>query len=129
MGELSRRNFLRTAASTAVAIHVFPLHDALAEFQSALQHQPPHWIRDGTIRFRQDGILKVTGNKVFAIDIPALEMRRWPDTQSHAQLSCTDRVDRRFDRVNVALLPDGLRQRWGGHEQALSVEAVTDISR
>ena len=109
MVRFSRRNFLQTAASTAVAILVIPLHKALAELQSVPQHQPPNWIRDGKIRFRQDGIPKVTGKKVFAIDIRARDMPGWPDTQSHALLLRADRADRRFDGVNEALLPDDLR--------------------
>ncbi|MCF3595068.1 molybdopterin-dependent oxidoreductase [Rhodobacteraceae bacterium LMO-12] len=109
MVKFSRRGFLRTAVSTAVAIHVIPLHKALADLQTAPQHQPPNWIRDGKIRFRQDGIPKVTGNKVFAIDIRARDMPGWPDTQSHALLLRADRADRRFEGVNETLLPDDLR--------------------
>ncbi len=109
MVQLSRRGFLKSAASSIVAVHVIPLHKALAELQSAPQHQPPNWIRDGKIRFRQDGIPKVTGNKVFAIDIRARDMPGWPDTQSHALLLRADRADRRFEGVNLAVLPEDLR--------------------
>ncbi|WP_226781669.1 xanthine dehydrogenase family protein molybdopterin-binding subunit [Oceaniglobus trochenteri] len=109
MANFSRRNFLQTAASTAVAIHVVPLHKALAELQTERQHQPPNWIRGGRIRFRQDGIPKVTGNKVFAIDIRARDMPGWPEDQSHALILRADRADRRFEGFNDALLPDDLR--------------------
>ncbi|WP_099828013.1 xanthine dehydrogenase family protein molybdopterin-binding subunit [Oceaniglobus indicus] len=109
MVKLSRRGFLRTAGSAAVAVQVVPLHKALAELQSAPKHQPPNWIRDGKIRFRQDGIPKVTGNKVFAIDIRARDMPGWPDTQSHALMLRADRADQRFGGVNETLLPDDLQ--------------------
>lgn len=109
MVELSRRNFLRTVASTVAAVHVIPLHKALAGLQSVPQHPPPDWIRDGKIRFRQDGIPKVAGDKVFAIDIRARDMAGWPDSQSHALLLRADRTDRRFEGVNTSILPDDLR--------------------
>ncbi len=109
MVQLSRRGFLQSAASLAVAIEVIPLNRALADLQSAPQHQPPNWIHDGKIKFRQDGIPKVTGDKVFAIDIRARDMPGWPDQQSHALLLRAGRTDRRFQGVNNALLPAELR--------------------
>ncbi|WP_111735595.1 xanthine dehydrogenase family protein molybdopterin-binding subunit [Roseovarius amoyensis] len=108
MPKLSRRGFLRSAGAAAAAVHVIPLHQALADLQTSPQHQPPNWVQNGKIRFRQDGIPKVTGNKVFATDIRAHDMPGWPDEQSHALIVRADRTDRRFQGVNLALLPDDL---------------------
>lgn len=109
MSSLSRRAFLKTATSTAVAVQIVPLHEALAGLQSETQHQPSNWLRDGKVRFRQDGIPKVTGNKVFANDIRARDMPGWPDAQSHAVLLRADRADRRYEGLSTDLFPDDLR--------------------
>lgn len=109
MVTLSRRQFLGRTAAASAAIHVIPLDKALPGLQTTPQQQPPNWIKNGKVQFRQDGIPKVVGDKVFAIDIRAVDMPGWPDVQSHALLLRADRVDRRFDGVNEELLSEELR--------------------
>ena len=108
MNHLSRRGFLKGGA-TAVAVSVTPLHQALAGLQTERQTQPPGWRENGNVRFRQDGIPKVTGDKVFAVDIRAKDMPDWPDEQAHAFLIRVPRADRVFEGVTLDPLGEELR--------------------
>ena len=108
MMHLSRRGFLK-AGTSAAAVSIVPLHEALAGLQTERQYQPPGWRENGKVRFRQDGIPKVTGDKVFAIDIRARDMPDWPDVQSHGFLIRLPRTDRIFDGVTVDPLGSDLR--------------------
>ncbi|MFX0546573.1 xanthine dehydrogenase family protein molybdopterin-binding subunit [Roseovarius sp. S1116L3] len=108
MPNMSRRGFLKVGTSAA-AVSVIPLHQALAGLQTERQLHPPGWRKDGRVRFRQDGIPKVTGNKVFAIDIRARDMPDWPDEQAHAFLLRLPKADRVFQGVTVEALGEELR--------------------
>lgn len=56
------------------------------------------------MRFRLDGISKVTGSKMFARDIRARDIPHWPDSQSHAFVLRTTRYDRAFEDFDLARL-------------------------
>jgi len=106
---LTRRGFLTTAAAGA-AFSIVPLRSALAELQTGTVAQPPNWLEGGRVRFRRDGIQKVIGDKVFAIDIRSRDMKGWPDDQSHALILRAARTDAVFDGLTLeplgALVPD-----------------------
>ncbi|MEN2977751.1 molybdopterin-dependent oxidoreductase (plasmid) [Tistrella bauzanensis] len=107
--DISRRSFLKAAAAAGVTAAVIPLHQALGAMADARVAQPPHWLDEaGRIRFRRDGITKVTGDKVFAIDIRARDMPGWPDEQAHGFLIRATRADRVFEDIDLAMLPDDL---------------------
>ncbi|KZY41316.1 aldehyde oxidase [Roseovarius sp. HI0049] len=108
MDQFSRRGFLKVGASAA-AICVTPLNEALAGLQNERQFQPPGWRENGKVRFRQDGIPKVTGEKVFSVDIRARDMPDWPDEQSHAFFIRVPRADRVFEGVTLDPLGEALR--------------------
>lgn len=108
MTQLSRRGFLKAGVGAA-AVSVIPLHEVLAGLQTEQQQQPPGWREGGKIRFRQDGIPKVTGEKVFAIDIRARDMPGWPDQQAHAFLLRVPRADRVFNGVTTQALGEALQ--------------------
>ncbi|WP_435988766.1 xanthine dehydrogenase family protein molybdopterin-binding subunit [Sulfitobacter sp. SH24] len=108
MPNFSRRGFFKASGSAAV-VSVIPLHQALAGLQTERQHQPPGWRENGRVRFRQDGIPKVTGDKVFAIDIRAVDMPDWPDEQAHAFLIRLPRTDKIFEGITVEALEPELQ--------------------
>ena len=104
--KLSRRTFLSTAAS-GLGISVVPLSAVLADMQVGTVGQPPDWLTGGRVRFRRDGIPKVTGEKVFAMDVRARDMPGWPERQSHAFLIRASRTDRVFEGLDITVLgPD-----------------------
>lgn len=89
--------------------NVVPLGRTLAaNFVDDPVAAPPNWLGEGgRIRFRQDGVPKVTGEKVFAFDVRARDMPGWPSRQAYAFLLRTTRCDRVFVGVDPALLgPD-----------------------
>ncbi|ETX30359.1 xanthine dehydrogenase family protein molybdopterin-binding subunit [Roseivivax isoporae] len=106
--DLSRREFLQAAAAAGVAASVVPLDQALGAMQGGTVTQPPGWIEGGRVRFRRDGIPKVAGEKVFAIDVRARDMPGWPDTQSHGLFLRVARADRVFEGIDLSVLDEGL---------------------
>ena len=100
--DLSRRDFLRTAAAAGVMASVVPLERVRAGLQVGVVTQPPGWLTaDGRVRFRRDGVPKVAGDKVFATDIRAVDMPGWPRRQSHAFMLRVSRADRRYEGVDL----------------------------
>ena len=67
------------------------------------------WFADGKLRYRRDGMAKVTGSKVFAVDIRARDLEGWPDEQSHAMTIHIPSADRIYEGLDLSVLePDGL---------------------
>jgi len=124
MTEYTRRKFLGASAGAA-AVSIIPLNEALADLQTTRQYQPPNWIRDGKVRFRQDGIPKVTGDKVFSIDIRARDMPDWPDDQSHAFLVRASRANRTFDGISLDPLQEALEPDVLVTADTLAADGVT----
>lgn len=123
---LSRRAFLQAAAAAGVSATVLPLNRALAIMQTGTVAQPPNWLdAQGRIRFRRDGIPKVTGDKVFAIDVRARDMPGWPAEQAHAFLLRATRADRIFDGIDLSMLPDQLQPDRLVLEETLAADGVT----
>ncbi|WP_417588968.1 hypothetical protein [Pararhodobacter oceanensis] len=102
MLELSRRDFPRTAPSKAVVPHVIPPRGAPADLHRTPHPQPPNRQRNRGIRFHQHNLPKITGNKTFAIDTCAHDLRDCPERPSHAPMP---RTDRRIERTNAPLPP------------------------
>lgn len=108
-GDISRRDFLRSAAAAGIAASILPLDKALADLQTSVVSQPPNWLSGTNVRFRRDGIPKVAGDKVFAIDIRARDMPGWPDEQAHGLLLRVARADRIFEDIDLSFLDEDLR--------------------
>ncbi|MCT8266274.1 molybdopterin-dependent oxidoreductase [Afifella sp. JA880] len=106
---MSRRDFLRRAAAAGVVASIVPLNEALADLQGGTVRQPPRWLKDRGVRFRRDGIPKVTGEKVFATDIRARDMPGWPRNQSHGFLIRAARADRLFEGIDLSFLDEDAR--------------------
>ncbi|MGC7404352.1 xanthine dehydrogenase family protein molybdopterin-binding subunit [Pandoraea pneumonica] len=104
---ISRRMFIK-AAALAPSICIAPLgSEAFASLFDDKIFTPLRWHDDtGAMRFRADGIAKVSGAKVFARDIRAWDMPHWPEHQSYAFLLATTRVDRRFEGLDLSRLAD-----------------------
>lgn len=115
---LSRRSFLKGSAVAGVTAYLAPLgSDAFGALFEGRVLSPTNeaWqLTEGKMRFRLDGIAKVTGSKVFARDIRAKDMPHWPDHQSHAFIIRATRCDHRLKDINLSrleqagLMPDRL---------------------
>lgn len=102
--DLNRRSFLKAAAAMGVIASVRPVKDALAELITPAGGQETHWISGNTLNYRRDGLAKVTGQKVFAIDLRARDMQGWPDKQSHALTIHIPRADRIYEGLDLSVL-------------------------
>lgn len=105
--DISRRNFLAAAAALGITAMVRPVAQAQAAMMPSTVGQDTGWFADGRLRYRRDGMAKVTGSKVFAIDLRANDLEGWPDQQSHAITLHIPRADRVYLGLDLSVLgPD-----------------------
>ena len=105
----SRRQVLRASLIGGIAVYLAPLGSrAYAALFDDRGMTPPAWnSRDSTLKYRIDGISKVTGEKVFARDIRARDMPHWPQQQGHALVLRVTKADRPYAGFDLSLLdPD-----------------------
>ena len=102
--ELNRRSFMKAAAALGVIASVRPVKDALAELLVPGGAQSPTWINGSKLNFRRDGLAKVTGQKVFAIDLRARDMKGWPEQQSYALTIHIPRADNIYEGLDLSVL-------------------------
>jgi CO/xanthine dehydrogenase Mo-binding subunit len=105
----SRRQVLRASLIGGIAVYLAPLGSrAYAALFDNGGFTPPVWnSRDSTLKYRIDGISKVTGEKVFARDIRARDMPHWPQQQGHALVLRVTKADRPYTGFDLSLLnPD-----------------------
>ena len=107
--DASRRQFLKRSVIAGVSVYVANLGStAFASLfeDKVLAPTDNVWRAGEGMRFRLDGIAKVTGSKVFARDIRARDMPHWPDQQSHAFILRATRCDARFTGIDLSALED-----------------------
>lgn len=107
--DISRRQFLGAAAALGVVAAVRPLGQAQAAMMPSAVGQDPGWFQNGKLRYRRDGMAKVTGSKVFAIDMRARDLDGWPDHQSHAMLLMVPSAERIYEGLDLSVLGDALQ--------------------
>ncbi|MDF1776668.1 MAG: molybdopterin-dependent oxidoreductase [Rhizobiaceae bacterium] len=105
--DITRRSFLAAAAALGVSAVVRPLKHAQAAMMPSPVGQDAGWFAGGRLRYRRDGMAKVTGSKVFAIDMRARDLEGWPDQQSYALTLHVPRADRVYLGLDLSVLePD-----------------------
>src|SRR5215475_2744610 len=83
---ISRRDFVKSAAASGIALSVTPLAIAEEPNFAARETLPGRqgWNPAATGVGRIDGVAKVTGAKLYASDFRAADFPNWPRTTSHA---------------------------------------------
>ncbi|AMO96162.1 tat (twin-arginine translocation) pathway signal sequence domain protein [Collimonas fungivorans] len=113
--DLSRRSFLKASVVAGVSVYVAPMGGkafaALFEEKilTPIQWDSSNGQSGGRVKFRIDGMAKVTGAKVFARDVRARDMPHWPDQQAHAFILRATKADRNFLGFDLGLLGDDLK--------------------
>jgi CO/xanthine dehydrogenase Mo-binding subunit len=105
----SRRQVLRASLIGGIAVYLAPLGSRAyaALFDDGGLTRPVWNSRNSTLKYRIDGISKVTGEKVFARDIRARDMPHWPQQQGHALVLRVTKADRPYAGFDLSLLdPD-----------------------
>ena len=123
--DLTRRQLLSSAAALGMVAMVRPLDQARAAMMPSPVGQDTGWFRDGKLRYRRDGMAKVTGSKVFALDLRARDLEGWPDQQSHALLIMIPRADAVFEGLDLSMLGDGLQPDVLVDHARLSADGVS----
>ncbi|WP_211441931.1 xanthine dehydrogenase family protein molybdopterin-binding subunit [Collimonas humicola] len=108
--DLSRRSFLKASVIAGVSVYVAPMGGkAFAALFEEKILTPIQWDSgNGHVKFRIDGIAKVTGAKVFARDVRARDMPHWPNQQAHAFILRATKADRSFLGFDLSMLGDEL---------------------
>ncbi|AMO99479.1 tat (twin-arginine translocation) pathway signal sequence domain protein [Collimonas arenae] len=109
--DLSRRSFLKASVVAGVSVYVAPMGGkAFAALFEEKILTPIQWdSSNGQVKFRIDGIAKVTGSKVFARDVRARDMPHWPNQQAHAFILRATKADRNYLGFDLSLLGDELK--------------------
>jgi CO/xanthine dehydrogenase Mo-binding subunit len=107
----SRREVLGLGLIAGIAVYLAPLGSRAyaAPFEERLLTSPPWNSRDNLLKYRVDGIAKVTGEKVFARDVRARDMPNWPQLQAHALVVRVTKADRIYAGFDLSQLDPDLR--------------------
>jgi CO/xanthine dehydrogenase Mo-binding subunit len=102
---------LRASLIGGIAVYLAPLGSQAfaALFEDELLTRPDWNGSDRSLKFRIDGVSKVTGQKVFARDIRARNMPHWPQQQAHALALRVTAADRRYAGLDLSVLDADLR--------------------
>ena len=119
MNAINRREFLAHSVVAGVSVYVAaPGSSALAALFEGERLRPSSWdAATGKLRYRTDATAKVTGEKIFSIDMRSRDLPGWPQAQSHAMLLRVTRADRAYAGFDLSVLGDELRpdrDRHGG---------------
>ena len=121
--EPSRREVLRAGVIGGVSVFLAPLGSpAYAALFDEKLLTPPAWNgTTGALRYRIDGLAKVTGQKIFARDIRARDMPHWPPAQGHALVLRVTKADRLYTGFDISTL--------GAELQPDRVVTAVDLAR
>lgn len=108
--QFSRRSFLKSIIIAGVTVYIAaPFSKAFAALFQENILQPPIWDPlTKRVQSRLDALAKVTGEKVFAMDIRAKDMPHWPQEQAYAFILRTTEADKEYAGLDLSLLEDGL---------------------
>ncbi len=107
----TRRGFLKFGMYSGLGICIAPWgQEALGALFDEKLLTPVRWDRatDKT-SFRIDGVAKVCGKKVFAVDIRARDMPHWPQQQAYALLLRITVADRLHEGYDLSMLAPDLQ--------------------
>src|SRR5215467_12531369 len=112
---ISRRDFVKSATASGIALSITPLITPLAiaeEPNFAARVTLPGrqgWNPAATGVGRIDGVAKVTGTKLYASDFRAADLPGWPTKTSHAMLIRAADATHIYAGIELARLSGALR--------------------
>jgi CO/xanthine dehydrogenase Mo-binding subunit len=107
---ISRRDFVKSATASGIAISVTPLAVAEEPSFAARETLPGRqgWNPAATGVGRIDGVAKVTGAKLYASDFRASDLPNWPQTTSHAMLIRAADATHVYESIDLSRLSGAL---------------------
>jgi hypothetical protein len=107
---LSRRDFVKSAAASGIALSITPLAIAGESGFAARETLPGRqgWNPAAGVG-RIDGVAKVTGAKLYASDFRASDLPNWPRATSHAMLIRAADATHVYDGLDLSRLSGALK--------------------
>ena len=101
--QTSRRDFFKGISATGLTVVFNKLAVAAQPPSKSWSDQPGH------ARYRIEGVEKVTGQKIYARDFRARDIRGWPQHERVATILRVTDVTRLFTGINLSMLPGALQ--------------------
>src|ERR1700724_4203003 len=107
---MSRRDFVKSATASGIALSITPLAIAEESNFSARATRPGRqgWNPAAPGAGRIDGVAKVTGAKLYASDFRAADLPGWPKDTSHAMLIRAPDATHVYTGIDLARLGGAL---------------------
>ena len=106
---INRRQFLKITTTSGVVLAFSSIDFALANDDFSLNQELRWGAQPGIARFRNDGIAKATGQKIYARDFRAKDIPGWPTNERYAFILRSNFCDAIFNGINLSLLGDDLK--------------------
>jgi CO/xanthine dehydrogenase Mo-binding subunit len=108
---ISRRDFVKSATASGIALSITPLAIAEEPNFAARETLPGRqgWNPAATGVGRIDGVAKVTGAKLYASDFRAADLPTWPQATSHAMLIRAADATHVYDGLDLSRLRGTLK--------------------
>src|SRR5262245_7318213 len=108
---ISRRDFVKSATASGIALSITPLAIAEEPNFAARETLPGRqsWNPAATGVGRIDGVANVTGAKLYASDFRAADLPGWPAKTSHAMLIRTADATHVYDGLDLSRLSGALK--------------------
>ena len=108
---ISRRDFVKAATASGIALSITPLAIAEEPSFAARETLPGRqgWNPAATGVGRIDGVSKVTGAKLYASDFRAADLPNWPQTTSYAMLIRAADATHVYDGLDLSRLSGALK--------------------
>jgi CO/xanthine dehydrogenase Mo-binding subunit len=120
---ISRRDFVKSATASGIALSMTPL--AIAEEPNFVARETlpgrQGWNPAATGVGRIDGVAKVTGAKLYASDFRAADLSNWPQATSHAMLIRAKDATHVYDGLDLS--------RLSGASKPSVVVTAADLTR
>ncbi|WP_158502020.1 xanthine dehydrogenase family protein molybdopterin-binding subunit [Vitiosangium sp. GDMCC 1.1324] len=106
----TRRQFLKSAAAAGGLTVIFNALPSMAQRAEKTQPSGSGWMgAPGKARYRIEGLPKVTGQKIYARDFRARDMKGWPTTERQVMLLRATSADRNLLAIDLSMLPPELQ--------------------
>ncbi|KFA90105.1 xanthine dehydrogenase family protein molybdopterin-binding subunit [Archangium violaceum] len=106
----TRRQFLKSTAVAGGLTVIFNSLPSMAQRKTTASADGKGWMGPpGKARYRIEGLPKVTGQKIYARDFRAWDMKGWPTTERHVMVLRATSADRTLTAVDLSMLPPELR--------------------
>lgn len=105
---MTRRSFIKTVAGVSFTVNIIPVTQLLADETDVLtSSMTGNWSKSpGKARYRIDGLVKVTGQKVFARDYHSWNMPGWPTTENPVMIIRATDIENPFMDLDLSLIPE-----------------------